>query len=340
MASSNIHSLNDLPEIIVRSLRSFHLTGAGGLLKLIDVAARSLRLLAGRLLILLFIGFLVVLICQLPLLTRFEQVNPPEPPVVHFQPEVYWEQVTGFPARALAGNDLHQFLQDAWWRSAVGLGTAFAVALLVGTVVGVATAVTVGGKWQRPLLAGTLLSMAVPDFIIVALVQRLVVFLYRHFDFKLFPIISDMSPRGWVLPGLALGLLPAAYVARITAIALDDIYRQDYIRTARAKGVHPFIILFGHALRNAIPRIAAALPQGAAFAISALLPVEWLTNWPGLGFRVVLGIDPRNPVASVDRLAAAGLALVATYLLLDSATRVLAAALGSKTESTEAEGMV
>lgn len=307
------------------------------------VLPRVARLLLSRLLLLLVIGTLVVLVCQLPFLAPppgLQRTDPRYEQVLANLPQRYLHFVTTFPQRLAASEDLHRWVGRAWLKSSLLLLTGMSFALVVGILVGVGTAVTVGRRGRGGLLSATFLMLALPDFMIVVFLQRLTVAVYRRFDFSLFPILSDQSARGWIMPTLALGLLPAAYLARMAAIAIDDINRQDYVRTAHAKGVHPARVIFLHVLRNAVGRIAAYLPNAAAFAISALLVVEYLTNYDGLGFYVLLGLNARDLVLTVDRMTAAGLALVVTYVLLDVIMRTAAALLRGPVTTTEAEGLV
>lgn len=112
-------------------------------------------------------------------------------------PEAYWAQVGGFWQRALSSLTLREFLLSGWWRSGVVLVAGLGVGVAIGTLVGVTSSFAVGGRGRPVLLSSTFLTMALPDFIVVLVAQRLVVYLYREFDFKLFPILSDMHPRGW-----------------------------------------------------------------------------------------------------------------------------------------------
>lgn len=308
-----------------------------------EVLPRLGRLLLTRLLMLLVMGTIVVMVCQLPFLAPPPDLKPSDPRYAEIRaqlPQRYVHSVTTFPQRLAESDDLHRWVGKAWAKSSLLLVAGMSLALLAGVLVGIGTAVTARRKGRGALLTATFLMLALPDFLIVVFLQRLTVILYRNFDISLFPILSDQSARGWVMPALAIGLLPAAYLSRMAAIAIDDINRQDYVRTAHAKGLHPSRVIFAHVLKNAVSRIAAYLPNAAAFAVSAMLVVEYLTNYDGLGFFVLLGWNRRELVLTVDRMTAAALALVLTYVLLDLISRAAATALRGPVTTSEAEGMV
>jgi oligopeptide transport system permease protein len=96
------------------------------------------------------------------------------------------------------------------------------------------------------------------------------------------------------MPAFALAALPAAYFARITRASMLDVLRQDYIRTARAKGLTERVILVRHTLRNAlVPVITIAGPE-LAFLISGSFIIENLFSIPGIGRLFVQGVFNRD----------------------------------------------
>jgi oligopeptide transport system permease protein len=102
------------------------------------------------------------------------------------------------------------------------------------------------------------------------------------------------QPRQIVLPVITLAALPTAYLARITRASLLDVLRQDYMRTARAKGLGRAVILYRHALRNAaIPIITVIGPIAAALVTGSFI-VEYLFSVPGTGRLFVQSVEARD----------------------------------------------
>ncbi len=114
-----------------------------------------------------------------------------------------------------------------------------------------------------------------------------------------------------VLPAIALGVAPAAGVARYTRSAMLEVIRQDYIRTARAKGVPGRRVVLRHALRNALIPVITLLGLYLPFLISGAVLVEYIFAWPGMGRLIVEGVFQRDyPV-----ILATGLLLAVVVVL-------------------------
>lgn len=111
---------------------------------------------------------------------------------------------------------------------------------------------------------------------------------------KPFPTLFDGSPRSYVLPCFALGLYTMCYLARQTRTAMLDAINQEYIKTARAKGLKNKSILFKHALRNALIPVITYLGPQIAFALCGGFVVETVFTIPGLGRYFVQSISNRD----------------------------------------------
>lgn len=156
------------------------------------------------------------------------------------------------------------------------LGAGVAVGLLLA-------ALSLGTRLGRSLSVGlSVAGLALPDFFLIVLGQMATIWTYREFGVRLWSVLGAQgAERGWLLPLVALSIGPMAYTARLTATALDEVMREDYIRTARAKGIHEIHVILGHALRNVAPRVLDGLP--ALLNATSLVIVEVLTASPGLG---------------------------------------------------------
>jgi dipeptide transport system permease protein len=97
-----------------------------------------------------------------------------------------------------------------------------------------------------------------------------------------------------VLPAFVLGTIPLALIVRVTRSSFIDIAKEDFIRTARAKGLAPGVILFKHVFRNALPQILTALGLSLGYLLTGAIMTETLFSWPGIGRWLVTGILARD----------------------------------------------
>src|SRR5918992_4386165 len=97
-----------------------------------------------------------------------------------------------------------------------------------------------------------------------------------------------------ILPAIALGSIPLAVIARITRAAVLDVQNEDYVRTARAKGVAPRLVDTRHVLRNALLPIATIIGLQTGLLLSGAVLTETVFAWPGLGTWLVEAIENRN----------------------------------------------
>lgn len=230
--------------------------------------------------------------------------------------EITWEfaafreAAVGYVKQLLKGELMHvgRIGQVGMWWDAMKPATVKTLQLfglgivgggLLGLVAGVLTHLL--RLLRPPLLGFAVGGLSVPDFLLVLGGQLLTVWTYKTYRVRLWTVGVPDGERHWLLPTLALSIPIIAYIIRLTMASLDDIMREDYIRTARAKGVSRWRILFGHALRNAVPRVLNGLPALVNVTLSSLIVVEYLTSWQGLG----LMMAPWSRLGSGVRLTAA-----------------------------------
>ena len=205
-----------------------------------------------------------------------------------------------------------QIIQTGFPVSAtIGVGV-LAIALLGGITLG-AWAALREKKWQDPFVLGTTaLCMALPSFVLGALLQFLV-------GLKLgwLPVARWGTFAHLILPALALALIPMAFIARLMRTSLLEVYKQDFIRTARIKGLSEQRILWCHALRNALlPIISYAGPLAANILVGSFA-VESLFAIPGLGASFVTSVLNRDYTVIMGLTIFYSLVLLAMLALCD-----------------------
>lgn len=171
------------------------------------------------------------------------------------------------------------------------------VAIIFSVVVGVPLGVIAAlrqNSWVDYLSLGTsTLGISVPTFVSGLL---LLLFLSRTFSFS--PIRSPEDWEGfstaYLLPGLVLGLGTMAYIARLTRTSMLEIKRQDFVRTARAKGLSSRNVVSAHMLRNALIPIVTILGPAAADLVTGSIIIESIFGAPGLGREFVESISKRD----------------------------------------------
>jgi oligopeptide transport system permease protein len=166
--------------------------------------------------------------------------------------------------------------------------SAMIVALFLGTVFGSTAALMRNKLPDRLIVFFSTLFTAVPSFILATLL--LLVFCIQ---LQWIPVWNATN-HSYLLPVIALSAYPMAYITRLSKTSMLDALSQDYIRTARAKGVSKFKMIFKHALRNSlIPVITYAGPQ-IAYIITGSMVIETIFTVGGLGSKFVSAITNRD----------------------------------------------
>jgi peptide/nickel transport system permease protein len=175
--------------------------------------------------------------------------------------------------------------------------TTIAVAVIIAVFLGVVAAANAGSFIDRLVMGFAVMGFSVPVFV----VGYLLIFLFA-IELKWLPVqgytpfAEGVLPwlRNLVLPSVALGLAYVALIARITRATMLDVLSEDYMRTARAKGVASTPLLLKHALKNAAVPIVTVIGIGVALLIGGVVITETVFNIPGIGRLVVDAIARRD----------------------------------------------
>ncbi|HHW24471.1 MAG TPA: ABC transporter permease [Bacillota bacterium] len=165
---------------------------------------------------------------------------------------------------------------------------AAAIAITIGLVFGSLAAVFHNKFLDKLIMVLSTAFVAMPSFIVATFM--LLVFCV---ELNLLPANGD-TVGGLVLPVIALSLYPMSYITRLTRSSMLDVLGQDYIRTARAKGLKPSKIIFKHALRNAVTPVITYSGPMLAYILTGSLVVEKIFAVPGLGKYFVSSITNRD----------------------------------------------
>lgn len=180
------------------------------------------------------------------------------------------------------------------------IGTKFPVSAKVGGIV-VALSLAVGiplgslaalhrGKWTDKFISVvSTVGIAIPSFVIATLLVMLLAI-----RLKLLPTFGLTTPATYIMPVISLALYPTAYISRLMRSSMLDVLGQDYMRTARAKGLSPFVTLFKHALRNAILPVVTYLGPMLAYTLTGSFIIERIFVIPGLGNEFISSILNRD----------------------------------------------
>jgi peptide/nickel transport system permease protein len=155
---------------------------------------------------------------------------------------------------------------------------AIAIELLIGLTLGILAAMNRGKIVDKTLMVISFVAVSAPQFIASILILYI-------FAVKLgwFPIGGYGDPIHYVLPALTLGLLGSGWYSRVMRSSMLDVLRQDYIRTARAKGAPTSRIIRVHAFKNAILPIIAMIGLDIGIFMGGIVVVESVFGWPGIG---------------------------------------------------------
>lgn len=194
------------------------------------------------------------------------------------------------PSFRYATRTVNDIINKGFPVSAALGGSALLVALAAGVPLGIVSALH-RNKWPDNLVTAiSTLGISQPSFIVGTLLQY-----YLAVKLQLLPAaLWNDGIRSMIMPVMALSFLPAAFFARLVRSSMLEVIGQDYIRTARAKGLPRLVVIVKHALRNAVMPLITVLGPMAAGVLTGSLVVERIFAIPGLGGEFVTSIANRD----------------------------------------------
>lgn len=168
-------------------------------------------------------------------------------------------------------------------------GIAILIIIAGGIPLGAVAAMKRNSVWDRIVMFIATMGTAVPAFVVGTVLLYVL-----GINLKILPTMGLSSPLHYIMPAFALAFYPMSYVARLMRSSMLDVISQDYVKTARAKGLSETAILFKHALRNAILPVLTYLGQMTAGILSGGFVVEKIFVIPGLGQYFITSIMNRD----------------------------------------------
>lgn len=168
-------------------------------------------------------------------------------------------------------------------------GVAIIVSMLVGIPLGCVAALNRGKFWDNFVSVIATCGIAIPSFVICTILMY-----FFGVRLKLLPTFGLATWKHYIMPVISLSLYPTAYIMRLMRSAMLDVLGQDYMRTARAKGVNQFKSVFKHALRNAILPVITYVGPMTAYTLVGSFIVEKIFTIPGLGSEFIGSITSRD----------------------------------------------
>ncbi len=193
-------------------------------------------------------------------------------------------------------------------------GVALLVAVAIALPMGVLAALRQNTLWDFGAMSAAMVGVSIPNFVMGPLLILL-------FSFTLgwFPVSGMEEPASIVLPAVTLGTALAAILSRMVRAALLEVLNEDYVRTARAKGLSEFHVITRHALRNATLPILTLLGLQLGTLLGGAVITEMVFAWPGIGQLTVEAIQRRD----YPLLQACVLIISVSYVTVNTLTDVL-----------------
>jgi peptide/nickel transport system permease protein len=209
--------------------------------------------------------------------------------------------------------------------------------LAIGIVTGVVSAVRRGSVWDRMANAIALFFYSMPVFVLGLLLQFVFYFEFTIHGIYFFPAPGYTSfatnPtlwfRGLILPWITLAMVSAAVYTRLTRGSMLDVMREDYIRTARSKGLSERRVIYRHGLRSALTPIVSQFGIDVGTLLGGAILTEWTFGMPGLGYTAVVAIEQQDlpviigiVIVAAAAVVVANIAVDVVYALLDPRVRL------------------
>ncbi|MBQ0983808.1 ABC transporter permease [Streptomyces sp. F63] len=188
---------------------------------------------------------------------------------------------------SLSGRSINALIAEAWPETLKVASIAFIFEIIVGITAGVLAGMRRGKFLDNLVLLSTLTVIAIPIFVLGNAAQ-----VFLGVNLGIFPVAGVSEGfRSYLLPGLVLGSVSLAYIARLARASVAENLRMDYVRTAKAKGLPPSRITGIHVLRNSLIPVITFLGADLGTLMGGAIVTEGIFNIPGVGLQIVKAIQ-------------------------------------------------
>lgn len=194
-----------------------------------------------------------------------------------------------------------EILSEAFIPTMVLATVAMIVATILGLILGIFSALNKDGWFDRISLVVSILGMSLPSFFAAILISWLFAYVLADYTglsmFGSLYTVDDFGRgeyidlKNLILPAVTLAIRPLAIITELTRSSMLDVMTQDYIRTARAKGLSLYRIITRHALKNALNPVVTAVSGWFASLMAGAVFVEYIFDWKGVGVVIVDGLE-------------------------------------------------
>lgn len=182
-----------------------------------------------------------------------------------------------------------ELILPRFWETIQLATVSFILSLLIATFVGIVSSVYLGTWIDKSTAVLSLLSISAPSFVI----GPILIWIFAV-KIDLFPISGSEDLSSFVLPSVTLGAAMAAFSSRMIRSGIVEVLGEDYIRTARSKGLPPWQVWMKHVLKNAFLPTLTILGLQLGVLLSGTVITEQIFNWPGLGSLLIESIQQRE----------------------------------------------
>lgn len=216
------------------------------------------------------------------------------------------------PSYKYADRSVNDFIADGLPVTLQLGGLALCVAIGLGISMGLFAALHHNSRWDYGAMGIAIVGVSVPNFVVGPLLQLV-------FGLKLgwLPIAGWQSWSSYLLPSITLAVIYAASIARLTRGGMLEMVGQDFIRTARAKGLRERVVVLRHMIRGGLLPVISYLGPAVAFMLSGSLVVEKIFNLPGLGRHFVQSALNRDYTVTLGLVIFFSALIMVLNLLVD-----------------------
>lgn len=192
-------------------------------------------------------------------------------------------------------------IADAMPETAVLAVTAMLIATLLGVFLGIIAAIKKGTFFDNIALVFSVMGMSMPSFFAALLMAWIFGYILSAYTgFNMYGSLFTLDDYGegeyldlknLVLPAITLGIRPLAVIMQLTRSSLLDVLAQDYIRTAKAKGLSFYSVIIKHAMKNALNPVVTAVSGWLASLLAGAVYIEMIFAWKGIGFEIFKALD-------------------------------------------------